>query len=119
MSDRLKFRAWDGKQMLTMPLDGYFGIERFFGILHDKWEVMQSTGQKDKNDVLSFEGDLINGTYKKVCEVVFKNSPIHFSEGCFWVTCTNGWPHPLYELSEKFEIIGNIHQDKHLLEVKE
>ena len=51
----IKFRAWDGKDMLNMPLNTNFGISRFFGILEETANVMQFTGLHDKNGKEIFE----------------------------------------------------------------
>ena len=52
MEDRFIFRAWNGHEMLTMPLSTFFGIHRFFGLISSNAEkditLMQSIGRKDK-----------------------------------------------------------------------
>lgn len=120
MESRFKFRAWDGKQMLTMPIDTFFGIHRFFGAIDGPCILMQSTGLKDKNGKLIFEGDILKAD----------------EEGCIWeIAGNNGVVEWFPEKSKYlvnfkicefkaglfeedmdcFEIIGDIHETPNLL----
>ena len=85
----------------------------------DELELMQSTGLKDKNGKEIFEGDIVD--YKGRKAVV----KWHGSYASFiyrFVDELNErvseW-HPLFLAYYHFEIIGNIYENKELLETKE
>lgn len=126
MTSRFKFRAWNGYHMLNMPLDSYYGFERFFGLLamqeneSDKNIIlMQSTGLTDKNGVEIFEGDvvLVNGVLKQTIslEVETTTSSGH-GESYFntHLRIVSGYGRSFDEAG--VEIIGNIHEHPELLE---
>jgi len=125
--DRFKFRAFDlidnkMKEVLELEFDNHGSFEakvhgaathcdNMFEYIGPKW-VMQSSSRKDKNGNLIFEGDLLRtiencltGSGEKIGEVVFK-------DGMFTVRSS-----PLHIITQSFkpEIIGNVHQDSHLL----
>lgn len=133
----ISFRAWNKKrkrmyEVLHLHLDasGVWATLKGFDVIDDKHihlqiqpegiELMQSTGLTDKNGKEIYEGDIIsNGQH--VCYVVF-------IDGCFWLkrdgcTTTNlmySWPnncYPMFRVNHVSysEVIGNLHQDKHLL----
>jgi uncharacterized phage protein (TIGR01671 family) len=97
MSREIKFRAWDGKGMLGMPLDGMYGLERFFGFLSANMErgnvhsykLMQYTGLKDKNGLEIYEGDIVAIPYVtpigQVTDDVDTKRVVEFANGCFGV----------------------------------
>lgn len=133
----IKFRAWDGNKMHWLDnlwnnhwydneKSGYPSMNntnsdagRLFA--SKQLHLMQFTGLYDKHGKEIYEGDLIsNGQH--VCYVVF-------IDGCFWLkrdgcTTTNlmySWPnncYPMFRVNHATysEVIGNLHQDKHLLE---
>ncbi|EPF4429298.1 YopX family protein [Escherichia coli] len=81
----------------------------------DKYELMQSTGLKDKNGVEIFEGDILNyGDYKNSHEIIFKNA-------CFWGHAIGEKEHigiGLFNALEDLEVIGNIYENSELLEAE-
>ncbi|ORN08122.1 YopX protein [Lentilactobacillus parabuchneri] len=128
MNRQIKFRAWDKdeKRMLEVyrigfdgPIDGaqvycYLDDRGAKGSKEcfydgDGLTLEQFTGLKDSNGKEIYEGDLVqldpdDSPYKVI-----------FDEGKFEIT-GNG---VTYDLGEEFmdcEIIGNIHEDKDLLE---
>ena len=138
MEDRFRFRAWNKRENKMIynaedvydgSLSGWCGNENnnndgwisCFGEYlgrDDEYVVMQSTGLKDKNDKLIYEGDIIiiNHTtpfgteIKQVCRV-------EFSDGCFWAR-TKTEAVILYHEDNEYKIIGNIYENKELLEGK-
>ena len=115
----IKFRAWDGKEMLSMPLNKNFGISRFFGILGETDIVMQFTGLHDKNGKGIFEGDILNGSMFQdeynPYKVVFEDCAFR-RENRKW---PDGLPKPYLSKSEieilHDVVIGNIHQNPELI----
>lgn len=125
----IKFRAWDkslnmmvySKEQIghieydTNPVDAINTMlnEDDYGL-----ELMQYTGLEDKNSKLIYEGDICKvNTFKGIYvgEVVF-------TKGCFWVSLkefnnVKDVLEPLHdnEGNTKFEVIGNIFENKDLL----
>ena len=127
MSDRFKFRVWDKRSRswlsdreLSITLGDLFvyNPERF-----DKdggLALMQSTGLKDKNGVLIFEGDVLSDNFHRTFEIVWKSGQDEFEQEVgFWEkkTYTNEI-FPMHQLkTEKLgmEIIGNKFESNDLL----
>ena len=104
----------------------YWGGESIF-VCEDECEVIpetvgQYTGLTDKNGKKIFEGDIISTDIKRPYLIV------EFRDGCFMFNCNDGGEdyydimlpickeaHTEYEYGE---IIGNIHDNPELLEVK-
>lgn len=131
-----KFRAWDGSSLCrmyspeeVMVCDGDIWIfdedsEGNEWIVNNDLSLMQSTGLRDKNGKEIFEDDIIKVTNLSNCswlEVVsFSNNKAMFvsKEVKREVEET-----PLYDLFNtdifEVEIIGNIHTNSKLAEVKQ
>ena len=98
-----------GDSTCTTCLDWY----RFEDI-----ELMQSTGLKDKNGVEIFEGDIV-----KIIGDVLKDgvSVIRYEQVGFYLDYKNLDTEfeLLYSVDLPIEVIGNIYEDKELLEVEQ
>ena len=117
MNDRLKFRWWNETAKQFEYFD--FVNPKSFSSYMSKF-IEQSTGLKDKNGKLVFEGDVI-------CIEDFKRDSCGIYENClgfvYWdnknlcwsvkdVHCDLSW----FDIEGyDIEVIGNIHQDSHLL----
>lgn len=119
-----RFRAWDKEfnlMSMVTRLDYWSEIvEMSDGELYiqklDKIELMQSTGLKDKNGKEIFEGDIVD--YKGRKAVV----KWHGSYASFIYRFVdelkerNSEWHPLFLAYYHFEVIGNIYENKELLD---
>ena len=108
MSREIKFRAWNNRIKEMFPL---CPNEWNLGCLNqneDFWFVMQYTGLKDKNGKEIYEGDIIDFGRDGICEIKCQNLPYEFVA-----------MHPKYNRYsgywEKGEIIGNVWENKELL----
>ena len=124
-----RFRAWKkaGKELgrvgqITFELDGSVSHVLFkgefldFNVSINEIELMQSTGIKDKNGKEIFEGDIVD--YKGRKAVV----KWHGSYASFIYRFVDElqerkseWK-PLYLAYYHFEVIGNIYENKELLD---
>jgi len=121
VSDRFKFRAWN-KDLQTWITAKYWmecqtDLDSIMTMLDipDHIILMQSTGLKDKNGTLIFEGDILLSVegedegYKWIVKY-------HDDWQCgFYLEFTTGGRQTMYS-HYKREIIGNIHQNPELLE---
>ena len=112
MNDRLKFRWWNETAKQFEYFD--FVNPKSFSSYMSKF-IEQSTGLKDKNGKLIFEGDILQRMvqpynqmgYKENYEV--KELGYYLPQGeTYGIFCVNLW-------GTDCEVIGNIHQDSHLL----
>ena len=125
MKERFKFRIWDKIDKRFMS--GSVLIDCRKGCMtgnipEDKYVIQQCTGLKDKNGKLIYEGDLLGTDLKRPYNIVV------FRNGMFMLECedTNGIYYDLFcgvcdDLKKDIdrcnhEIIGNIYENKELLE---
>lgn len=125
-----RFRAWDklDKEIYEVEDISWFNGEFDFigdGITFkrdaDDVELMQSTGLKDKNGKEIFEGDIIaievDDTEAPINAKVFQNRKIGI---LMFHVFENNEDVPMVELLEEnsvpFAVIGNIYENKELLD---
>lgn len=134
----IKFRAWDKKtkKMRTVESIGFgelsyynegYPVVNMMGrdCINDKdiiihrdsyqYELMQYAGLKDKNGKEIYEGDIL--LYNNYIKTV-----ISYKNGAFVRSYENSNIYLLYDSFitdgrlDDYEVIGNIYEDKHLLE---
>ena len=128
MNDRFKFRAWDrindkwlsNKNCIeigTGYLTDFYDVEQAF---NRRYVLMQCTGLKDKNGKLIYEGDILGGIYLghiEYCKDCKCFQLFVKDYGCMACEGDIHW----YELVEaenenELEVIGNIYENKELLD---
>ena len=130
----IKFRAWlkEEKKMVNVETIDftdksiqYLEKNEFINaylsrrMIFDDIELMQFSGLKDANSKEIYEGDIIK--YKFPYDTRLKHiSPVKFleTEASFGIKDRYGNEIPLYTISANnyFEVIGNIYENKNLLE---
>ena len=128
MQDRFKFRIWNGAEMhyndFVVTATGYVGkiTEEFLGkcvfnqedLTADKECVlMQSTGLKDKNSKLIYEGDIV-----KIFHVSGTMQGKYFFDVVKWNDLRCRFDTENYGMindDDVYEVIGNIYENPELL----
>lgn len=110
----IKFRAWLNMQEEMIYADMFGAGEKFAG---RDCEIMQYTGLKDKNGKEIYEGDLLKFDKDEdvLFEVFYHDQEARFS--CARIhykgARCGGYVPNIY--SQRFEIIGNIYENKDLI----
>ena len=103
----------------TITITEFYNYEDVYRFEDEEVKLMQYTGLKDKNGKEIYEGDIIK--YKFPYDTRLKHiSPVKFleTEASFGIKDRYGNKIPLYTISANnyFEVIGNIYENKNLLE---
>jgi uncharacterized phage protein (TIGR01671 family) len=125
MSREIKFRVWDKDNNKMLHYDNdIVPCLTLNGVLQDcskevssnvsyKYELMQFTGLLDKNGKEIYEGDIVKSIEERGDELGDYTEELKqevFFDGCaFYPVCTAP--------SENWEVIGNIYQNKTLLNI--
>ena len=125
--NEIKFRAWDNENKEMLKVQELDFEDTFYGgrlaIRTDQYNdyfdledmiLMQYTGLKDKNGKEIYEGDIIRATKRTDLELNYHNFKVFMHNGCYMFGNYNA-----HEFFDKFnfkEVIGNIYENKYLLE---
>lgn len=112
---KVRFRAWYKEGGYMMPVEeidfnqrliNKTGIWRWF---HEV-DLMQYTGLKDKNGVEVYEGDIVRYFRNELAVIVYRDGGVDI-RSLSWKECE-----PLQRRLGEIEVIGDIYQNKDLLE---
>jgi len=109
----IKFRAWDKEHNVMRNFERIAGWS--MSELNDKDTsqlYMQYTGLKDKNGKEIYEEDIVTSKYQKLAKVVWVNEMASFATETIDDIVKNEFQ---FCLSDITEIIGNIYENKELL----
>ena len=126
MNERFKFRVFDYDENKMIYFSDLFSVVKphhdrssmpnYYNAYeyHKTSEYMQSTGVKDKNDKLIYEGDIL-----KVINGSINGIGLSDKWEVKWVG--NGWniDQWTFDSNHSYEVIGNIYENKELLGVEE
>ena len=111
MSREIKFRAWNGEQMVSpdyITRDG-IGYWREDSIPCYSEDLMQFTGLKDKNGIDIYEGDILKHNKYKTTKDVEWNDGVGFE--C-WIDNEDELDDLIGYQPQCLKVIGNIHENE-------
>lgn len=132
-----KFRAWDKEENLWIkvaslvfdeegelwylsPVMDDFNPVYYENELGQTWEIMQSTGLKDKNGVEIFEGDVLLHTSSSVnYSDTYWHSYVQvyrMDSGAYRIKGKHIYDTELMSARNRLEVVGNIYQNQDLLD---
>lgn len=137
MNDRFKFRAWHkptkkmfevycftDKEVFENTFDG-IGTNPTNPANMNDCVLMQSTGLKDKNGRLIYEGDIVKTEDGDILVIKWGkngfNTPELFTSVGFIMSTRTSWGEGYMQFDKEepyYEVIGNIHENPELLEDK-
>ena len=119
MKDRFKFRVWDKVFNIYWPYEDIKGNIAWL-LFPDNdninnVEIEQCTGLKDKNGKLIYDGDLVKLGEYGVCQVIWSDDTAEFM---FKNLNEDLCEHVDTMLMYDWEVVGNIHKNKEVVEMK-
>lgn len=123
MNRQIKFRAWDGEQMIYEGGKGFLNYLHSHEILQKYETVMQFTGVKDKNGKEIYEGDILGDWFEDEGKRIQSRQTVFFHEKEAQWMLDNSYSQDrthFFSLAGElkdfdYEIIGNIHENPELL----
>lgn len=113
MDSRFKFRAWIEEVKSYFYFDLYDIKKHTFDEIEEE-NIEQCVGLEDKNGELIYEGDILRFVYdweEEIKPVVFD-----IESACYGVKYCKDFILPFANNLQDIEVIGNIHENKDLLE---
>jgi len=130
----IKFKAWDNINNEIVEIDGwnlyvadgkvyeieersqYYQVYMYKKDVSDRYKLMQYTGFNDKNGKEIYDGYIIRRKWFRGKEIKYVKEVIQFDIGAFWCGGELLGRHLTTVTPSEIEIIGNIYENKDLME---